>query len=508
MASALPAKLRTPEISQYTLRASQIEKAKPVIAYWCSYWIVNHILSKGLHTIDAECRQYTADVMDKLEKVKAANPGNDAIIDDMAGQAYVEQFALEVFQRADNAIQANVVSKQTADTFRASATFLELLQIWGTPEQEIVAKIKYAKFHAVRIAKAVQAGEDPNKSNPHPESVVLSPSALPTDIVTASPAPTDFQPPNQPDHPFRQGTVEDVVEERHTHYQPTPSPALLQPQSHSPPLVPTPPNGPSDADAYYHTAGPGSDVSPLEPEPDTQNQAPGTGGGSYFPNVPVSAAHGSAPPSAPPSSNFIPTPPSGPATYSTHPSAPPPHGSSYIQTSTGLVSSPPAAPVQHSPSSAPPSASPYSPHPPTDTAKFPPGFPGSQATRPLWTPPQPPQPSAIQPQHLQPQPQPQVPHFQQQPQSSYIHNPNAPRPFQQLTVPAAVSVPTPPVVVPIVPPSQVVARPVGPEMYNSDEEAVMKAQKHARWAISALNFEDSRTAVKELRNALAVLGAR
>jgi vacuolar protein sorting-associated protein VTA1 len=42
----------------------------------------------------------------------------------------------------------------------------------------------------------------------------------------------------------------------------------------------------------------------------------------------------------------------------------------------------------------------------------------------------------------------------------------------------------------------------------TDEEAIMAAQKHARWAISALNFEDVKTAVKELRSALEVLGAR
>jgi len=41
-----------------------------------------------------------------------------------------------------------------------------------------------------------------------------------------------------------------------------------------------------------------------------------------------------------------------------------------------------------------------------------------------------------------------------------------------------------------------------------DEEAVVKAQKHARWAISALNFEDVPTAIKELRSALETLGAR
>lgn len=33
------------------------------------YWIVNQILSKGLHTGDAETLQYTTNLMEKLERV-------------------------------------------------------------------------------------------------------------------------------------------------------------------------------------------------------------------------------------------------------------------------------------------------------------------------------------------------------------------------------------------------------------------------------------------------------
>jgi len=40
-----------------------------------------------------------------------------------------------------------------------------------------------------------------------------------------------------------------------------------------------------------------------------------------------------------------------------------------------------------------------------------------------------------------------------------------------------------------------------------DEESITKAQKHAKWAISALNYDDIPTAVKELRAALKTLGA-
>lgn len=43
--------------------------------------------------------------------MKADYAENDAITDDVAGHAYVEQFALETFQRAENAMKANRVTR-------------------------------------------------------------------------------------------------------------------------------------------------------------------------------------------------------------------------------------------------------------------------------------------------------------------------------------------------------------------------------------------------------------
>lgn len=43
--------------------------------------------------------------MDKLERFKTETAGNDAVHDDVAAQAYVEQFATETFQRADIALR-------------------------------------------------------------------------------------------------------------------------------------------------------------------------------------------------------------------------------------------------------------------------------------------------------------------------------------------------------------------------------------------------------------------
>ncbi|CCD34347.1 hypothetical protein BofuT4_uP103070.1 [Botrytis cinerea T4] len=69
MASQIPPKLKTADLTRFIIKAAQLEKAKPVISYWCEYWIVNQILSKGLHTGDAETLQYTTTLMEKLERV-------------------------------------------------------------------------------------------------------------------------------------------------------------------------------------------------------------------------------------------------------------------------------------------------------------------------------------------------------------------------------------------------------------------------------------------------------
>jgi vacuolar protein sorting-associated protein VTA1 len=85
MASHIPDKLKAADLTRFIVRAAQLEKVKPVMAYWCTlhsleaiqklisageYWIVNQILSKGLHNGDNETLQYTTTLMDKLEHVK------------------------------------------------------------------------------------------------------------------------------------------------------------------------------------------------------------------------------------------------------------------------------------------------------------------------------------------------------------------------------------------------------------------------------------------------------
>ncbi|KAG9232649.1 Vta1 like-domain-containing protein [Amylocarpus encephaloides] len=432
MAANIPAKLKTADLTRFIVRAGQLEKAKPVIAYWCEYWIVNQILSKGLHNGDAETLEYTTTLMDKLEQIKSDNASNDAIIDDTAGQAYVEQFALETFQRADRTVQADKVTKQTADTFQAAATFLELANIWGLPDAQALAKIKYAKWNVVRIITALKEGKDPNESNPKQE-----------------PAPEENLPALDPNDPevqllgeathARQPSVEDAPDEQDQ------IDARLAPQStidqslHPSAQVSarqspgaTSSFEPYPRDGFPYTAVQDDNVSPLEPSPNMRN---GSVGGGYFPEVPTFTAETQHP--------TVPTAPDA------------------DDLDLGLPEQPSNAPGA--------SITP-------DFESFPP---------PTISQP----PPEVSPQDFY-NPPPSVQHFAPPPVAPIPQRVPPPQQFQ----------PPPPLVPQISQPTN--------QKYNIDDASVAKAQKHAKWAISALNFEDGETAVKELRAALRTLGAQ
>ncbi|KAL8741141.1 MAG: hypothetical protein Q9190_006224 [Brigantiaea leucoxantha] len=458
MGSKIPDILKSQDISRFAQRAAQVEKAKPVIAYWCNYWIVNQLISKGLHIADDECTLYTTKLMDKLEKTKIDYAEESSIVDDLAGQAYVEQFGLKIFQRAENAMRANKVSRQTADTFSASAAFLELNQIWGPLDPELSAKIKFAKFHALRIAKAIRAGEDPNLSNPALDQSSAQEKPLSDEIDS------DAQLVRKDLNQQRayQPSIEDVPDEHdnleHRLAQRSSIDQSLHP-SRAPSVPRQPEHLPTDNDQtvspnisgeeYYQNSST-IDVSPINSSPTARK---GSIGGGYFPQIPHSNQmphSGSAPPVQPGvlDASPLPSPPDM--------SALPPE-----------TSIPPGIP-QHP---FMPRADPVPSFSPTNI---------NQNTMP----------------DLAPRQTPSYPH-------------------QLTTVPPSRPVTMHPTQPPIPQP-----RPASthasfnpPLEANADsqvvvtEEAILKAQKHAKWAISALNFEDVPTAIKELRGALRSLGA-
>lgn len=336
----------------------------------------------------------------------------DAITDDTAGQAYIEQFAQETLDRAERVVKADKVTQQTAMTFDAAATFFHLVNIWGPPDQETQQKIKYAKWNAARIAKAIKEGKDPNESNPKPEVAPQQPALDVTDAElqgfgTTTPAPL---PPNPQHATDQDGPDQDVSTEAAGVSLPH-SPASAMPSEELElPGVPThlsDPQPPAQQPGYFDSHSMPSPVSPPSHDPV-----------GYQPPADTSAP--------PRSWAATPPPPQAP-----NPAFSPP--------------SPTTAPEDHYRSAPSPPAAP-----------------------PTFAPDQSPTPAV------------------------------APAPVAQPAVNLAK---------PTVPLPSTTTMPASAPVSGVDEAAMVQAQKHAKWAISALNFEDVNTAVVELRRALQSLGA-
>lgn len=401
----------------------------------------------------------------RLVQFKAQNMSDETVTDDIAGKAFVEQFALQTFSRADNTVRANKVTKQTADTFQAAATFMELLAIWGAIEPDIQQKIKFAKFHALRIVKALKAGEDPNLSNPkqepEPEQIMppLDPSDPEVQALTGGSAarqPSVADAPDESDYIQAKSAKQSYLNES-IHPSRVPSTAP-EDKSRSGAVSPLP----QDAANFYSNNQ--AAVSPVSPE------RASSVGGNYFPRMPSPTAGGSLP-------DIPPTIPSAPMAQDGDldlPSAPDTDAAAPVHAF--LPSAPGGTETPLSPASTSTFMDTHSQAPPTPLDSFQaPPTPG------------PPPISSPQPRAQQPYQPPSIPAPQTAPVQSWAQQPSVNRAVGARNVPAPAPQPQP---------------------VEIDEEAVMKAQKHGRWAISALNFEDVPTAIREFEAALRTLGAR
>lgn len=306
------------------------------------------------------------------------------------------------------------------------------MNIWGEPDHEIQAKLRYAKWNAVRIVKAIKEGKDPNESNPAPEPEPEEAQASESELEQLGSNQSHPPPPTAEDAPDEQDLISPHLAAQ----------SLLNKSLHpsqEPSRQNTPPTGahPGPPPQLFNLST-SENVSPIVPSASASpHDRSGSIGGGYFPAVPTDTHDV----------------PSEPTTLPTH-------------------------------------------LPPTTSPK----------------------PSVISPPHEQPtfptfptvDYTPNTGHTDENVDSYYSQSP--PQPPAQARAPAAYDAP----------PVSTIAAPVGSTLPSRpatdaprpqaavvlDDVAVAKAQKHARWAISALNFEDSETAIRELRAALETLGAQ
>ncbi|KAI8333712.1 Vta1 like-domain-containing protein [Chlamydoabsidia padenii] len=152
-------------LAPYIQRGQELDNREPIVAYYAHYYAVQLAISRG--PSNKTTQTYLSYLLDSLEKKKEAlGADNEAISDDLVGYAHVENFALKVFLSADNEDRSGKATKKTAKTFLAASIFLEILKTFNDLDPEVEAKIKYAKWKAADIIKAIREGRVPTPGAP------------------------------------------------------------------------------------------------------------------------------------------------------------------------------------------------------------------------------------------------------------------------------------------------------------------------------------------------------
>lgn len=149
-------------------RYNEIYRAEPIVGYFCLMLAVQQVLDSQLHTENSTVAEFASYLMNTLEEIKSDknllnNEKALAVLDtDGHSQEYIMNFATGIFDKAELNTLTQKVSKSTAASFAAAAVFLGLEAIWNPLSEKTKEKIKFSKFQAARILRAIKAGEDPN----------------------------------------------------------------------------------------------------------------------------------------------------------------------------------------------------------------------------------------------------------------------------------------------------------------------------------------------------------
>jgi len=211
MPLSLPTELK--KITPFIRRAEELDRNKSnaesrLVAYYCRQYAVH----TGIALAQSPAgKTALGNILNDLEKEKQSM----SAFTREESKFLCRQFADKIFNKADEEDRAGQAGKNTAKTFYAAASFLEiLLQFYNQDEEgmedereEISKKIKYTKWKSTEILKAIKEGRTPTpggyeeETQEDEEEEELFPSA-PTAPMAPPPAPTEsFVPPTASQSP-------------------------------------------------------------------------------------------------------------------------------------------------------------------------------------------------------------------------------------------------------------------------------------------------------------------
>lgn len=163
MPLSIPAELK--KITPYIRRAEELDRDKTnaesrLVAYYCRQFAVHTGIALAQSDDAKKC---LGEILGALEGEKEAM---DSFTRDEA-KFLCASFAGKIFEKADTDDRRGKATRDTAKTFYAAASFLGMLQQFYQDDDEseefleIKEKMKYAKWKATDIQKAIKEGREP-----------------------------------------------------------------------------------------------------------------------------------------------------------------------------------------------------------------------------------------------------------------------------------------------------------------------------------------------------------
>lgn len=153
----VPAPLKP--IQQYLKIASTHDQRDIVVSYWCRLYALQTGLK--LSTKTSEETSFLSKLIDWLESTKKELHDNEAITNDIAAQAHLENWALQLFLYADKNDRASNFGKNVIQTFYTAGLLYDILTVFGDLTDEAAQNRKYAKWKATYLHNCIKNGETP-----------------------------------------------------------------------------------------------------------------------------------------------------------------------------------------------------------------------------------------------------------------------------------------------------------------------------------------------------------
>ncbi|KAI9444875.1 Vta1 like-domain-containing protein [Lactarius indigo] len=178
-------------ITPYVQRAHETRAQDPIICYWCAYYAAQVGIS--LKAVGPLNRNFLAALLTMLESLRSTVGSSDAVTVESASSAYVENFALRVFGSADSEDRRGAATRKTAKKYLAAATFFEVLNVFEDrgPWEAHEEKVRYSKWRAAEISKALREGRQPTPALGGAEAAAES-GSYPALAPALAPVPPTF----------------------------------------------------------------------------------------------------------------------------------------------------------------------------------------------------------------------------------------------------------------------------------------------------------------------------